>query len=207
MPVASFHYRPLLNGHHAPVVVARPEDSAEDDLRLREEESRQRLRAEHASGYAEAEAKLRHDYELKSQVETAKVAAALSSFEQSRKQYFARVESEIVKLALAIAGKVIHREAQVDPMLIAAIVQIALGQLKDGSSATLRVRPDEASKWRSHFEALPLQIGVIITEDADLVRGDCLLETELGSVNFSLDAQLKEVEQGFFDVLAQKPQV
>ena len=29
-----------------------------------------------------------------------------------------------------------------------------------------------------------------------------MLETELGSANFGLDTQLKEVEQGFFDLLA-----
>jgi flagellar assembly protein FliH len=32
-----------------------------------------------------------------------------------------------------------------------------------------------------------------------------VLQTELGSANFSLDAQLKEVEQGFFDLLALRP--
>jgi flagellar assembly protein FliH len=34
---------------------------------------------------------------------------------------------------------------------------------------------------------------------------DCVLETSLGSANFSINAQLKEVEQGFFDLLAQRP--
>jgi flagellar assembly protein FliH len=31
------------------------------------------------------------------------------------------------------------------------------------------------------------------------------LETELGTTNFGLDTQLKEVEQGFFDLLALRP--
>jgi len=43
---------------------------------------------------------------------------------------------------------------------------------------------------------------VEVTEDAQLGAQDCLLETELGSANFGLDTQLKEVEQGFFDLLA-----
>jgi flagellar assembly protein FliH len=33
-----------------------------------------------------------------------------------------------------------------------------------------------------------------------------VLETELGSANFGLDTQLKEVEQGFFDLLALRPE-
>ena len=46
-----------------------------------------------------------------------------------------------------------------------------------------------------------------VVEDAHLTPIDCILETELGSANFSIDAQLKEVEQGFFDLLAQRPEV
>jgi flagellar assembly protein FliH len=32
-----------------------------------------------------------------------------------------------------------------------------------------------------------------------------VLETEMGVTNFGLDTQLKEVEQGFFDLLALRP--
>jgi flagellar assembly protein FliH len=42
-------------------------------------------------------------------------------------------------------------------------------------------------------------------EDPQLTDQDCLLETELGTANFGLDSQLKEVEQGFFDLLALRP--
>jgi hypothetical protein len=43
-----------------------------------------------------------------------------------------------------------------------------------------------------------------VVEDAELSEHDCLVETELGIANFGLDTQLKEVEQGFFDLLALK---
>jgi len=33
------------------------------------------------------------------------------------------------------------------------------------------------------------------------------LETELGSTHLSLDTQLKEIEQGFMDLLEQRPRV
>jgi len=41
--------------------------------------------------------------------------------------------------------------------------------------------------------------------DASLEPGRCLLETELGSTDLTLETQLKEIEQGFFDLLAQRP--
>jgi flagellar assembly protein FliH len=46
-----------------------------------------------------------------------------------------------------------------------------------------------------------------VIEDAHLGPEDCILETDLGSANFSIDAQMKEIEQGFFDLLAQRPVV
>jgi flagellar assembly protein FliH len=111
----------------------------------------------------------------------------------------------VVHLALAISAKILHREAQVDPMLIAALVRVAIDKLHDGSRVSVRISPLEAEKWRTVL-ANPLNGSTIeIVEDAHLDIADCILETELGSANFSIDAQLKEVEQGFFDLLAQRP--
>jgi flagellar assembly protein FliH len=48
---------------------------------------------------------------------------------------------------------------------------------------------------------------VTVVEDGNLGPDDCMLETDLGSADFSIDTQLKEVEQGFFDLLAHRPEV
>ena len=179
----------------------------EPELSLTERAFTLRLAAERAAGYAEAEAKIRHELERRADDRDSRITERLSEFEEIQKQYFARVESEIVRLALAIAGKILHREAQVDPMLISAIVHLALGQLKEGSAATIRIRPEQSQRWNQHLATQSLDLAVRVIEDADLEQGDCILETELGTVNFSLDAQLKEIERGFFDLLAQKPQI
>jgi flagellar assembly protein FliH len=121
-------------------------------------------------------------------------------------EYFARVEAEVVKLALAIAAKILHREAQVDPMLVAALVRIAIEKMREGSRVTVRVSTDRSQQWRLYFAGLSNAVHVEIAEDPELSDHDCLLETELGVANFGLDTQLKEVEQGFFDLLALRPE-
>jgi flagellar assembly protein FliH len=154
---------------------------------------------------AQTEARLKMEYQVRSTAEAEKIRKALEHFQGERKEYFSRVESDVVQLALAIATKILHREAQVDPMLVAALVRVAIDKLHDGSSVSVRVAPAEAGKWRV-FLAHPLNGSTIeIVEDAHLGVGDCVLETELGSANFSIEAQMKEVEQGFFDLLAQRP--
>ena len=204
MPASGFQYRQL-NALVTPL--AEDEElPREPEITLTEEAFRNRIAAERASAVAEFEGRLRQDYEQKSAREAAKIADTIRNFEGDRKQYFARVETEVVQLALSIAAKILHREAQVDPLLVAALVQIALGQLKEGAAASIRVRPEEAKRWQNHFASLALKLSVTVTEDAGLQPGDCILETEMGTVNFGLNVQLKEVERGFFDVLAQRPQ-
>jgi flagellar assembly protein FliH len=206
VPVSVFQYPPS-----PPAISSLPriEASASEPeelilgITLTEEALASRLAAARAEGAQQAEGRLRQEYEAR---DTSKIVEAVRAFDRERSQYFSRVEREIVHLALSIAGKILHREAQVDPMLMAALVRIALTQLKDGSAVTVRVRPGEGERWRRDFAAGPGQsLQVTVVEDAGLEPGGCMLETELGSANFALDAQLKEVEQGFFDVLAQRP--
>jgi len=154
---------------------------------------------------ADTEARLKMEYEARSGREADKIRQAIELFQVERKDYFSRVESDVVQLALAIAAKILHRESQVDPMLVAALVRVAVDKLHDGSSVSVRISPVNAGKWREYL-ANPLNGSTIaIIEDAHLTPDDCILETDLGSANFSVDAQLKEVEQGFFDLLAQRP--
>ena len=210
VPVAVFQYpQTEIEVPALPRIDLRPNEPEElvPGVTLTEEALAGRLAAARAEARTEAtqqvEARLRKEYEGR---DTEKIAGALRAFERERSEYFTRVEMEVVQLALSIAGKILHREAAVDPMLVGALVRIALTRLKDGSSVSIRTRPEEARMWREYFAASSAQTLVVtVVEDAALEPGGCVLETELGSANFSLEAQLKEVEQGFFDVLAQRP--
>ena len=160
---------------------------------------------EKASAALEVEQRLRKEYEQKLLAERASVAELIARFEEQRNEYYARVEAEIVQLALSIAAKILHREAQVDPMLVAALVRIAVEKMLEGSGVTVRVSPNRAASWRLYFAGFANMGHVVVEEDASLSDQDCILGTELGSANFGLDTQLKEVEQGFFDLLALRP--
>jgi flagellar assembly protein FliH len=167
----------------------------------------QMLATARAEAVAETETRLKDAMEVAAAEQRGLIATALHLFAEERKNYFGRVESDVVHLALAIAAKILHREAVVDPMLIAALVRVAVNKLHDGSSVTVRVAKAEVERWSS-FLADPLNGSMVkVVEDTHLASGECVLETDLGSANFSIDAQLKEVEQGFFDLLAQRPAV
>jgi flagellar assembly protein FliH len=214
VPVESFSYRDM--GAPLPFQVSEtrhtgpapePERAPQPAPGLSAQEMKDLLTAARVEAVAQTEAGLKAEYEERSTGEADKIRKALELFQVERKEYFSRVESDVVQLALAIASKILHREAQVDPMLVAALVRVAIDKLHDGSSVSVRVAPAEAAKWRA-FLANPLNGSTIeIVEDGHLGAADCILETELGSANFSIEAQMKEVEQGFFDLLAQRPAI
>ena len=69
---------------------------------------------------------------------------ALKEFEDERAEYFRRVEGEVVQLALAIARKILQREAELDPTLLTALVRIALERMQCGSVVRIRVAAEDA---------------------------------------------------------------
>jgi flagellar assembly protein FliH len=173
---------------------------------LTEEELAARIQRERVDAVQQVEQKLRLEYEAKLEETRAPVAAAIAAFEIERSGYYSRVEAEVVQLALAISAKILHREAQVDPMLVAAVVRITIEKMREGSSVTVRVAQGRGKKWQAYFDSQPATAKVEVVEDSELTCHDCFLETELGVTNFGLDTQLKEVERGFFDLLALRPE-
>jgi flagellar assembly protein FliH len=159
-------------------------------------------------GRQQGEAKTRAEFAKELKETQASIGEAIELFRTQREEYFARVEPEVVQLALAIARKILHREAQMDPLLLTGIVHVALEKLDAGTRIRLRAHPGDVHLWNQYFadpggtQPAPELIG-----DPALKAGELCLETEVGSTQISLDTQLKEIEQGFFDLLEQRPRV
>ena len=213
IPVKSLEYRDMgvgatLSGELHPGLedkAARDEAERKKKAAASEADLAERIKRERADAVQQTELRMRQEFEHRLAASHAPIVAAVAAFNEQRTEYFTRVEAEIVQLALAIAAKILHREAQVDPMLVASLVRIAVERLREGSSVTVRVGRGKAARWKEYFSAQAMVARVEVVEGADLSDHDCLLETELGVANFGLDTQLKEVEQGFFDLLALKP--
>jgi flagellar assembly protein FliH len=132
------------------------------------------------------------------------IVAAIESFAEERREYFRHVEAEAVKLALAIARKVLHREAQMDPMLLRAVVRSAMDRLEETSKVTLRVPSPEAAGWERVFTEMPARERPSVLADPRLQAGECVIESQMGTIELSVETQLEEIERGFFDLLHQR---
>ena len=135
------------------------------------------------------------------------LAGVLASFAQQRSAYFRAVEVEVVKLSLAIAKKILQREAELDPTLLAGLVRIALDRFGADATATIRVAPGAAEMWRRSLCVGGLESRMQLVPDVHLSDDDCVVETESGAANFGFSAQLKDVEHSFSDLLARRAEV
>lgn len=154
------------------------------------EEGRRKREAEESSGVAETRGALER---------------AMTDFAETRDNYLKDVEREVVRLALALAERILHREAQMDPLLLSGAVRVALGQLGETTGVRLRVPAAEQALWTEMLRLMPrLPIRPELVADERMQAGECAIESHLGTVDLGVKAQLAEVERGFFDLLAHR---
>ncbi len=195
----------------AEVATAEPEMLLKNELaaldgRLRSQAEQMSGQIELARSEAKAEARLEWEQELEDGIvaERRAVLKVCEEFVRERARYFAGVEAEVVKLALAIAARVLHREAKLDPLLLTGVVRVALEKVAEDSVTVLRVPVGSIEIWRELFAASP-DSSLQIVGDERLAVGECVLETNVGRVELGVSAQLEEIERGFFDLMQQRP--
>jgi flagellar assembly protein FliH len=158
------------------------------------------------AGRQQALAESRAKFEEGLGVERAAIAKAVEDFSRERRAYYKKIEEETVRLALAIARKVIHREAQVDPFLLMGMVRVALERMEGATGVVLQVHPERVAEWRKYLAA-KMDAGKMpeIMEDTALARERCVLKTAMGTAELGLEPQLLEIEKGLMDLLAARP--
>ena len=180
----------------------------EEQLRERDKCLQQKLETEKAAAFECG----RKEEGVHRTEQVAKIAhsmkRALDEFLTARNGYLAQVEQEVVRLSLSIATRILHREAQMDPLLLSGAVRVALGQLADTTEVRLQVPATQHELWREMIHLMPnLPLRPQIVGDDAMPVGECMLETHLGSVDLGVKAQLAEIERGFFDLLEHREPV
>jgi flagellar assembly protein FliH len=189
-------------------------ESEETESRLKEEVAalngqleQAASRIDTARSEAVVEARREWELELEEKIlrERESVLRACEQFGRERVRYFVEIEAEVVRLALAIAARVLHREAKLDPLLLSAAVRVALEKVAEDSATVLRVPVAEVELWRGLFLEQAPGSPVKVVGDERLNVGECVLDTNVGKVELGVSAQLSEIERGFFDLLQKRP--
>ncbi len=186
-----------VTGSSRPANGARFDEQLVEETRRAFEAGRERGREEgrHAEREALAPAAAAEGEQRRRQA-----ADLIEQFTRDRDRYLHTVEQEVVRLALAVAARILRREAQMDPLLLTGAVRVALGQLAATSEIRIRVPAKESDLWIETIAHLPnLATKPLIVPEEDMRLGDCLIESKVGTVDLGIRAQLGEIERGFFD--------
>jgi len=109
-----------------------------------------------------------------------------------------QAEEDLVRLAVAIARRVVRRELTIDPQAITGLVKAALGQLPAEEKVRLRVHPELEAAVRGYLEAAG-RCAVDVVGDRALAPGSAVFETSRGNLDASAESQLAEIERGLTD--------
>ena len=113
--------------------------------------------------------------------------------------YFAGVENEMVDLVMAAVRKVVDGFDDREKVMI--VVRNALAVVRNQKQMTLRLHPDDVESVRARInDILAAYPGVgylDLLADARLAQGACILESEIGMVEASLEGQIEAVRSAF----------
>ncbi|MPM23309.1 Yop proteins translocation protein L [bioreactor metagenome] len=120
--------------------------------------------------------------------------------------YFARVEEDMVGLVMAAVRKIIDDFDEADRVHI--VVKNALSVVRNQKQMTLRLHPQQVDVVRARVNDLLAAypgVGYLdIVGDGRLTKESCILESEIGLVEASIDSQIKALEGAFHKVLGSR---
>jgi len=134
----------------------------------------------------------------------ANLSAAIQELARLRPRFREEAEEDTVKLAVAIARRVLHRELSSDPEAILGLVKAAFQKLNARETHRLRVSPQDAAAIDERRAILELPPRVEIVRDASLRPGSAVFETSRGELDASVDTQIAEIERGLADVMKRR---
>ncbi|MFB3146987.1 MAG: FliH/SctL family protein [Nitrospirales bacterium] len=149
----------------------------------------------HAAGRTQGRAEVQGPADAEIQ----RALGMVAQVEQLRIQSAKQSESDIVELALAMARKVIHREASLDPDIVVAQVREIISSIAETGLIRVLVHPGDVEyllTFRQSFvgaDGTPVQLSV--EPDETIPPGGCIIESSQYFINATIEKQLEAIWQ------------
>ena len=126
---------------------------------------------------------------------------SFSAFERTVRAIKLELQNEIIPIALKAAKKIVGAQLELKPDTIVDIVMQALSPVVQNHRFTIYVNKAdkeilEANK--SRIKAILDQMQMLsVQERADIAPGGCIIETEAGIINATIENQWRALEAAF----------
>ena len=148
----------------------------------------------YAAGYQEGLDDAYQDVNKKTEQFLAELEVIIEAAVKERSAALNRLEEDFLKLGVLVAEKLIKREIESDPAWLVPTLRAGLEQLTNHEYVTIRVNPDTYEILAESTSFADIFSGKISWEsDPALARQDCIIETEFGAVDASLDTRFAKL--------------
>lgn len=128
------------------------------------------------------------------------VGRVIEEVERHRHRLETEAEHDVVRLAVAIAEKIVKAEVASGKRVTEANVRVALRLAVRGHGLEIRLHPDEVTHVRKAAEDLVHGLqgsgGATFVADPAVSPGGCVVRTAAGTLDFDLKTQLAQLERG-----------
>jgi flagellar assembly protein FliH len=140
-----------------------------------------------------------------------KLADQVAQVARMRDAMREQATDDLVRLALAIASRVTHRDVAVDPVALAGLVRAAFAKLRSQEISVAHIHPGLEPILRRCLEPNGIPANLYVLSDAKLAPGRLAFETDSATESAPddspsrgsyADVDLSEIERGLTDKLA-----
>ncbi|MHB8995945.1 MAG: FliH/SctL family protein [Armatimonadota bacterium] len=127
---------------------------------------------------------------------------------RERERLLDETRPELLQISLAVAREIIGHEISIDPGVIDGTLRKCLGELHFASRVVVRLHPDDLAYLRRQPEGEKDQTGEIeLMADTSIERGGCLIESDRGGVDATIETQLRLLGQHLRASLSKPPEL
>jgi type III secretion protein L len=128
------------------------------------------------------------------------------ALDQEKKRLYHEMNKLILPLALKTAKKIVAKELEISPETIVDIVLQAIESALENHHVTIYVNHVDKELLESKKELLKEKLEQVeclsIKERADISPGGCMIETEEGIINATIESQWSALEAAFKEYLS-----
>ena len=123
-----------------------------------------------------------------------RLAEAIQDLANVRSVLMRRSERDLVRLAVAMAGRILRRQVEIDRELLVVMARVAIDRLGENVAATVHLNPDDHALIVSRSDVDPGRT-LELQADAAVPRGGCLVRSGFGTVDVGIESQVRELSR------------
>ena len=134
--------------------------------------------------------------------ELAKIRQMMQELSATGPRIRHQAEEDLVRLAVAIARRILHREITVDIDAMTGLVKAAFAKLETREIQQVRTDPDNFELVQRVIHGTGAPKSIKILPDPTLRAGSLIVDTVRGHLDASVETQLEEIQRGFIDIVS-----